>query len=140
VPCDSESGDDEPTRLRRRRFGARRLVEHVGDVVEPGVRAARKLEEVVPGDVVVPAWRRVTRGEPRWPVAIGVLGAIGMQLALPTRVTFQHQWVLPAIELAMLVVLVVANPGRLELEDRWLRRLSIATFAPVIARAVNILK
>src|SRR5207302_10959409 len=110
-PSDDEPGREPPSRPRAARQGFEQIARRVGDVVEPGLRAARKLEETVEGEVLVPAWRRVTQGEPRWPVAVGVLCAIGMQLALPIRVTFQHQWVLPAVELTMLVVLIVANPG-----------------------------
>jgi uncharacterized membrane protein len=69
-------------------------------------------------------------------VAIGVLCAIGMQLALPERVTFRNQWVLVAVELAMLAVLVAANPGRIELPARWLRRVSMALIATISAANV----
>ena len=31
-----------------------------------------------------PAWRRHTRGEPRWPVTLSVIAAIVLQVALPT--------------------------------------------------------
>jgi hypothetical protein len=116
---------------RRRRLGIEQVVGRVADVVEPGVRAAQHLEKAVGEEVVLPAWRRVTRGEPRWPVAIGVLAAIVMQLALPQRVTFRHQWVLPGVELVMLAILVVANPGRIELQDRWLRGLSMSLIAAI---------
>ena len=88
------------------------------EVVERGARAARHLEPKVYADVIAPAWRRVTTGEPRWPVALGVLAAIGLQLALPRRVTFQHQWFLPLIELIMLIVLVGTNPGRITPDKR----------------------
>jgi uncharacterized membrane protein len=102
-------------------FGAGRVADRLGDLVEPGVQAARAFEKAVEDEVVVPAWRRVTRGEPRWPVTIGVLTAIAMQLALPSRVTVHPSWLLPAVELVMLAVLVLANPLRTELPDRWLR-------------------
>ncbi|HEY2815468.1 MAG TPA: hypothetical protein VGJ03_18545 [Acidimicrobiales bacterium] len=123
-------------RRRRGRFGVDEVVAEVEKVVEPGLHAAQHVGGFVEGDVLVPAWRRVTRGEPRWPVAIGVLCAIGMQLALPERVTFRNQWVLVAVELAMLAVLVAANPGRIELPARWLRRVSMALIATISAANV----
>jgi uncharacterized membrane protein len=136
------SSDQDPVDRAGRRgrglLGIGRLADHVEGVVQPGLRAAHKLGEAVEGEVLVPAWRRVTRGEPRWPVAIGVLCAIGMQLALPARVTFQHQWVLPGVELAMLTVLIVANPGRIELQDRQLRLLSMALIGTIsVANAIS---
>lgn len=131
MPTDGQLGGHGPSHRRRRRLSVDQFARSVEDLVEPVVHAAHRLEETVEGEVLVPAWRRLTRGEPRWPVAIGVLCAIGMQLALPQRVTFQHQWVLPAVELAMLVVLVAANPGRIELQDRWLRIVSMALIATI---------
>lgn len=104
-----------PSAVTRRLGGAPRERE---EVVEPGARASHHLEPKVYADVIVPAWRRVTTGEPRWPVTLGVLAAIGLQLALPRRVTFQHQWFLPLIELVMLIVLVATNPGRITADKR----------------------
>ena len=138
MPSDHEPRGEPPSRPRASRQGLEHIAQRVGDVVEPGLRAARKLQETVEGEVLVPAWRRVTQGEPRWPVAIGVLCAIAMQLALPVRVTFQHQWVLPAVELTMLVVLIVANPGRIALQERWLRSVSLALIATIsLANAIS---
>jgi hypothetical protein len=72
-----------------------------------------------------PAWLRVTPGERRWAVTlIGAL-AIGLQLALPERLTLSY-WVLPALEAALLVALFVANPGRIDRESRALRLTSLS--------------
>ncbi len=77
-------------------------------------------------DAAEPAWRRVTRGEPRWPASLGILAMIALQLALPDRLSPVNRALLPAIELALLVVLVAANPRRIERTSRRLRALSLA--------------
>jgi hypothetical protein len=48
--------------------------------------------------VHIPAWLRVTRGENRWPVAVAIVVAIGLQLALPDRLALQSRWLLPGLE------------------------------------------
>lgn len=107
-------------------------------MVEPALRAAQAAGEVVGDRVLIPAWRRVTRGEPRWPVAIGVIAAIGMQVALPSRVAVRPSWLLPVLEALMLAVLIVANPGRIVLDQAWLRRLSLALIATItLSNAVS---
>jgi hypothetical protein len=52
-----------------------------------------------------PAWRRPTRGESRWAVTAAVAAAVALQLLLPERLTFQPAWLLPALELLLLVAL-----------------------------------
>ncbi|HEY4008480.1 MAG TPA: hypothetical protein VGM60_25295 [Pseudonocardia sp.] len=74
----------------------------------------------------LPAWLRVTRGENRWPVAAVIVVAILLQVALPDRLTLQNRWLLPGLELALLVALVIANPTRFDRESRLLRSASLA--------------
>ncbi|WP_406118416.1 hypothetical protein [Streptomyces sp. NBC_00989] len=90
-----------------------------GDSASRLARIERLLEDR--GRDVVPAWRRVTRGETRWAVAAVILVAVFLQLMLPHRLAFQPFWLLPALELALLVGLFVANPKRAEPGRRWLR-------------------
>jgi uncharacterized membrane protein len=71
--------------------------------------------------VHVPAWLRVTRGESRWPVAGMVVVAIALQLALPDRLTLVSKWMLPALEAALLLVLIAVNPTRLNRESAVMR-------------------
>jgi uncharacterized membrane protein len=101
-------------------------------VVEPTARVTREVEADVEARVVEPAWRRVTAGEPRWPVTLGVLAAIGLQLVLPRRVALPGQWVLLVVEFFMLVVLVATNPGRIT-ADRRRRILSMALVGTISA-------
>jgi hypothetical protein len=61
--------------------------------------------------VHIPAWLRVTPGENRWPVAAAIVVAIGLQLALPDRLTLQSRWLLPVLELAMLIGLIRSWPA-----------------------------
>jgi uncharacterized membrane protein len=74
----------------------------------------------------VPAWRRRTKGEARWQVTLCVAVAIGLQIAVPGRlVLLRPVWVLPALQGLILVVLVAANPHRINRESRALRALSL---------------
>ncbi len=75
--------------------------------------------------VHVPAWLRVTRGENRWPVAVAMVVAIGLQLLLPDRLTLQSRWLLPGLEFPLLVGLIVANPVRFNRESTALRIASL---------------
>jgi len=83
----------------------------------------------------LPAWRRRTQGEARWQVAICTAVAIALQVAVPGRlVLLSPVWALPALQGAMLVALVLANPHRIDRESRALRRLSL-TLAALITFA-----
>ncbi|MEU8983338.1 hypothetical protein ACFVXW_12210 [Streptomyces sp. NPDC058251] len=78
------------------------------------------------GHELAPAWRRATRGEPRWAVTAVILLAVALQLMLPHRLTLQPYWMLPALELVLLAGLIAANPRRVEPRTRWLRWLGLA--------------
>ncbi|GAA4545478.1 hypothetical protein [Pseudonocardia xishanensis] len=81
-----------------------------------------------------PAWRRVTAAkdlEYRWPATVTVLVAVGIQLLLPETVTPQVRWVLPALELAFLVVLVASDPVRISRRTIVARRAGLALAAVV---------
>lgn len=60
----------------------------------------------------LPAWRRPTAGESRLPASAAVVVVIAVQVPLPSRLMLRRQWLLPALELLVLVALVVANPTR----------------------------
>ncbi|WP_234544259.1 DUF1345 domain-containing protein [Streptomyces shenzhenensis] len=74
---------------------------------------------------VVPAWRRATRGEPRWAVTAVILVAIALQLILPHRLAPQPYWALPVLEVVLLAGLIAGNPRRVEPRTRWLRVLGL---------------
>ncbi|MFY9808515.1 MAG: hypothetical protein WCC65_18170 [Pseudonocardiaceae bacterium] len=75
--------------------------------------------------VHVPAWLRRTEGENRWPVAVAILVAIALQMALPDQLVLQSRWLLPGLELAVLIVLIVASPARFSRESRAQRATSL---------------
>ena len=82
-----------------------------------------------------PAWRRHTEGEARWQVALCTAVAIALQVAVPDRLTLlSPSWVLPALEGAMLVCLIIANPHRINRQSRALR-VSSLLFAALISFA-----
>lgn len=72
-----------------------------------------KLEHLISKDLSIPAWRRHTLGERRWPSAVTILCLIALQLALPERLSLGPRWLMPAIEIGLIVVLIAANPVRL---------------------------
>jgi len=113
-----EPTDGDGTRLEALRSQLRRI-EHL---LSPGVEAAERR-------LIVPAWRRVTKGEPRWPVSVVVLAAIAMEVSLPNDLVFHPRWLLPALGGLLLAGLVIANPGRVDRESPPLR---VATIAMVI--------
>ena len=80
-----------------------------------------------------PAWRRPTRGEPRWTSAIAILLVAASQFGLPERLAVKPRYLFPAVELALLAVLVLMNPGRLERRDPLLRRCSLGLTAVLFA-------
>jgi hypothetical protein len=80
--------------------------------------------------------------EPRWPVALVVLGfiviTITLRLVEPQRESFGPAWLVPAIEIAMLVALLAANPARVTGRHKWLRRAAIAlVFALALAAMLS---
>jgi uncharacterized membrane protein len=78
----------------------------------------------------LPAWRRKTQGELRWPVAITTALGIALQVFVPDKLTLvSPSWVLPCAQGALLVVLVTVNPQRIDRQSRVLRMLSLALAA-----------
>ena len=82
--------------------------------------AIRGVEEVYP-----PAWRRQTPGEGRWPVTLSVIVAIVLQSALPEQLKLLPRYLLPGLEVALLIGLVAANPVRIERRSQAVRLASI---------------
>ena len=68
--------------------------------------------------------------EARWPVALAVgtfiAISIALRIAVPNRESLGPRWVVPAIEIGLLVCLVLADPAQVVGRRRWLRPLSIA--------------
>ena len=83
---------------------------------------------------VVPAWRRRTRGEQRWPVTLSVIAAVVLQVLLPDNLTkpLPH-WLLPALEGALAVALTIANPVRIERRDPVVRAAAVGLIVLISA-------
>jgi len=64
-----------------------------------------------------------SHGEPRWPALLAVLAAIALQLSLPDRLIrgLGNRGLIPALEGALIVVLLIANPGHISTEESRLR-------------------
>jgi uncharacterized membrane protein len=61
-------------------------------------------------------------GESRWPVLIAMSVAVVLPLFLPERFTPGPRWLLPIIEVAFLVAIAVADPGRIDRRSRAVRQ------------------
>ncbi len=98
-----------------------------------------RAERLAASHVPVPAWRRRTPGERRWPVTLTVIVAIVLQVLLPPRLTSPlPRLLVPALEAALLVGLSIANPVRIERRGAAVRAASIALiFLITAANAVS---
>lgn len=97
------------------------------DPGEHGESALRRFESEV-----LPAWLRPTRGENRIPVAVVIVIAAVLQLLLPSRFTLlPFHWLIPSLELALLVGLTVINPVRLTKPTTAARYLSLLLVAVI---------
>lgn len=77
--------------------------------------------------------RHERRGEARLPAVIATLAAILLYLALPERLLIAPRYVLPALELLLLVPLVAINPKRLTRQTRTFRVLSLVLVLVIAA-------
>lgn len=74
--------------------------------------------------------------EPFWPAQLTILAAIGLQVALPERLTVGPTWLIPALEGALLIGMFFATPKQLEGEHPRRRRVAIGLTALVTAANV----
>jgi uncharacterized membrane protein len=77
------------------------------------------------------------RPEPLWPIQAALLATIGFQLLLPERLTAGPTWLLPALEGALLLALVVAFPRHLREEHPHRRKAALAITALVSAANIT---
>jgi uncharacterized membrane protein len=78
--------------------------------------------------------------EPRWPIALALLLYIALTILLrvvePHRESLGSPWLVPSIEIALLVVLLLADPAHVSGRRRWLRRTSIVLVVALLVVAL----
>jgi uncharacterized membrane protein len=69
--------------------------------------------------------------EHRWHATGAVVVAIALQVALPNRVVrgLGPRWLVPALEGALVIALIIANPGRITRESARIRTMSLTLIA-----------
>ncbi|HLK78800.1 MAG TPA: hypothetical protein VKU77_34755 [Streptosporangiaceae bacterium] len=64
-------------------------------------------------------------GESRWPMALAVLAAGGLRAALPSQLrNGDARWAFIVVIVALLAILVIGDPGRIDRDSTWLRVLT----------------
>jgi uncharacterized membrane protein len=80
----------------------------------------------------VPAWKRLTKGELRWPVSIAVAVALVLQLTLPDSLVLGPRWLMPSLGGLLLILFFATNPrSRLDRTSKLLRGLGLAIIATI---------
>ena len=75
-------------------------------------------------------------GEARWHMAGAVLSAMLLTLLLPSELRLGPRWLLPILEGALLVVLIVGDPGKISERSSVLRGFSITLVTVLIAQSL----
>jgi uncharacterized membrane protein len=77
----------------------------------------------------------IVQGEKRWPMAITLVVAMALPFLLPPRFSLGPRWIIPVIEAFLLAALVLADPGRIDRRSTFIRALSVALVAILVAGA-----
>jgi hypothetical protein len=129
-PGPQSSGEDAAEGIRSLHQRLDQLERLIAQRVVGGDRADERLRTRGGAHTEVPAWKRQTRGEARWQVAICTAAAIALQVAVPGRLdVLRPVWILPVLQAALLIVLVATNPNRINRESRALRLTSLTLAA-----------
>ena len=89
------------------------------------------------------AWGIRSHGESRWPEILAILAAIALQLLLPDRLIqgLGNRALIPSLEGGLLLVLLIANPGRISKEESRLRMVGLALIALItVANMVSLIE
>jgi hypothetical protein len=74
----------------------------------------------------LPAWRRRTKGELRWPVTVTLCGVAALQTFVPDKLQLvKPSWALPTAMGALMIVLISANPQRIDRQSSLMRSVSL---------------
>jgi uncharacterized membrane protein len=74
-----------------------------------------------------------TRLEARWPIMAAIVVILTITLLRPADLRIGPAWLLPAFEVVLLAFLLAAHPAHLGRRSTWLRALSMAVVAVVLA-------
>jgi hypothetical protein len=74
----------------------------------------------------------VRKGEVRLPASAAIIAAAAIYAALPHDLLFGPRWLIPAIEIALLIALVAVNPTRITTENVLSRYASLALVAVIV--------
>jgi hypothetical protein len=69
--------------------------------------------------------------EPFWPAQATVAAALALYLTLPHRLTMVPSWVLPALEVLLLMPLALTTPHRVADERMRVRRATVALIGTI---------
>jgi hypothetical protein len=76
-------------------------------------------------ELEMPAWKRRTDGEQRWPAAVAIAVLIALEWLLPDRLSLGPRWLLPGLQVVIIGVIVAANPGRMRKSSPMLRTMGL---------------
>ena len=124
-PAES-SGSEGAADLRHTTNALRRALGEVENALGIGAAHVQQAERSL-----IPAWKRATEGEKRWPVSLVVLIAIGLQLRLPGSLALHPTWLLPTVEAVLIIGLVAVNPKHINRRSRAARTASIVLILAV---------
>ena len=71
------------------------------------------------------------RGERWWPVATAIIAVAGLHVVLPERFTVVPGWAVAVILLALLTLLLIGDPGRIDQQKTWLRIITGSVIAVI---------
>ena len=72
-------------------------------------------------------------GEARWPMAFAVVAVIVLTVLLPRGLVQHPRWGVPLVEGLLLVAVIIADPGKIDLVSPRVRALSITLIALLVA-------
>jgi hypothetical protein len=79
-------------------------------------------------------------GESRWPPAAALVVFMGFTIAarlwLPAQSAVRVPWLVPSLEAALLVAIVVGDPARLARRTPWVHRIAVAIVVLLVASAL----